>query len=55
MNQRDEYARLRARVDAHAPSRWRVNGPLANLPAFADAFRCRAGAPMRRANACSLW
>jgi putative endopeptidase len=33
---------------AFAPSRWRVNGPLANLPAFAQAFACPAGQPMVR-------
>lgn len=32
----------------HAPSKWRVNGPLANLPAFGTAFACKAG-PMQRA------
>jgi putative endopeptidase len=26
-----------------APSRWRVNGPLANLPAFAQTYGCQAG------------
>lgn len=31
-----------------APSRWRVNGPLANLPAFAQTFACAAGQPMTR-------
>lgn len=32
----------------HAPARWRVNGPLANLPAFGQAYACKAG-PMQRA------
>jgi putative endopeptidase len=31
-----------------APSHWRVNGPLANLPAFAQTFSCPAGQPMVR-------
>lgn len=32
----------------HAPSKWRVNGPLANLPAFGQTFGCRAGSAMQR-------
>jgi predicted metalloendopeptidase len=51
----DETARLRAQIDTHAPPRFRVNGTLANEPAFAAAFSCPAGAPMRRADACAVW
>jgi len=32
----------------HAPAKWRVNGPLSNMPAFGSAFACKAG-PMQRA------
>lgn len=32
----------------HAPARWRVNGPLANLPAFGKAHACPARAAMQR-------
>lgn len=32
----------------HAPAKWRVNGPLANMGAFGTAFTCKAG-PMQRA------
>ncbi|PTX95682.1 M13 family metallopeptidase [Opitutus sp. ER46] len=39
----------RARVDPHSPGKWRVNGPLANLDEFAQAFDVPEGAPMRRA------
>jgi len=31
----------------HAPAKWRVNGPLANMAAFGTAFACKAG-PMQR-------
>jgi predicted metalloendopeptidase len=55
MKQSDELARLRAQTDPHSASHFRVNGPLSNLPEFAAAFSCNAGAPMRRANACSVW
>jgi len=41
--------------DPHAPPRYRTNGPLANLPAFAQAFACPAGAPMVHATPCAMW
>ncbi|MGH8049394.1 MAG: M13-type metalloendopeptidase [Arenimonas sp.] len=31
----------------HAPAKWRVNGPLSNMPAFGAAFTCKAGAMQR--------
>jgi putative endopeptidase len=43
---RPEYARYLVTVDPHSPGRWRVNGPLSNMPEFAAAFRCKAGDPM---------
>lgn len=47
-NTRPEAARQRLIVDPHAPAKWRVNGPLSNLPEFAQAFGCRAGEAMVR-------
>ena len=44
-------AAQRAATNLHAPGQWRANGPLANLPAFGDAFACKPGQPMRRAEA----
>jgi predicted metalloendopeptidase len=52
---RPENARLRAATDPHSSARWRVNGPLANLPEFAAAFQCGAGAPMVLAERCDIW
>ena len=52
---RPENARLRAATDPHSNSRWRVNGPLSNLPEFARAFQCKAGDPMVRAERCDIW
>jgi putative endopeptidase len=47
-NTRPEALRNRLTVDPHAPARWRVNGPLSNMPQFAAAFQCKAGDPMVR-------
>ena len=54
---REPFARMLAVTDPHAPARFRVNGSLANTPAFARAFRCAAGSPMVRpaAEACEVW
>ena len=41
----------RAATDRHAPGQWRANGPLANQPSFGEAFACKAGQPMQRAEA----
>jgi putative endopeptidase len=48
VHNRPERLRTRVRVDPHAPEFWRVNGPLSNIPAFAQAFGCKAGDPMVR-------
>ena len=48
MHNRPERLRTRVRVDPHAPEFWRVNGPLSNIPAFAQAFGCKSGDPMVR-------
>ncbi|HEX8946269.1 MAG TPA: M13 family metallopeptidase [Gemmatimonadaceae bacterium] len=46
---RPESMKNRVTVDPHAPERWRVNGPLSNIAAFASAFGCKPGDPMVRA------
>ena len=43
-----EYLRLIVNVDPHSPARYRVNGPLGNMPAFAKAFGLAEGSPMVR-------
>ena len=46
MGYTEAAARMLANVDTHSPSRYRVNGPLANTPAFATAFGIPEGSPM---------
>lgn len=47
-NQRDEALRVQVNTDPHSPRKFRANGPLANMPEFAEAFGCQAGDPMVR-------
>jgi endothelin-converting enzyme/putative endopeptidase len=54
-NNRPENQRLTAATDPHSPGKYRINGIVANLPEFAQAFNCKAGQPMVRANACKIW
>ena len=46
--QRPEFTRLLVATDPHAPPKFRTNGPLSNIPAFAQAFGCKPGDPMVR-------
>jgi len=50
-NQRPETIRLQILTNPHSPPPFRVNGPLSNLPEFAQAFDVPAGAPMVRPEA----
>jgi len=56
-NIRDEAARLRIKSDPHAPGKYRVNGPLSNMDAFARAFGCKEGDSMVRPDSIrvSIW
>jgi endothelin-converting enzyme/putative endopeptidase len=56
-NIRDEEARSRVTTDSHSPGRFRVNGPLSNMPEFATAFGCKEGDAMVRpaAKRCEVW
>jgi len=46
---RDEAQRTRLTTDPHSPARFRVDGPLSNLPEFQQAFSIPDGSPMVRA------
>jgi putative endopeptidase len=54
-NRSDELARMLVTVDPHSPGKWRINGVVANMPEFRDAYHCKADAPMVRQNACRVW
>ena len=50
-----EAERAQILGDPHSAARWRVNGPVSNMPEFAKAFGCKAPQKMVRTNACSIW
>ena len=54
---RPETQRTMVQGDPHPIAKYRVNGPLSNLPAFREAFECKAGDPMVRPDAdrCEVW
>ena len=56
-NIRPQEARRRNTIDPHPLARFRVNGPLSNMPAFAQAYQCKDGDPMVRPpdKRCQIW
>jgi putative endopeptidase len=54
---RPAAARLAVSTDPHPPGKFRVLGPLSNMPEFEKAFECRAGDAMVRPETerCSVW
>ena len=54
---RMETQRTMVQGDPHPVAKYRVNGPLSNLPAFREAFGCKIDAPMVRAekDRCEVW
>jgi len=56
-SQRPEDLRLQVTTNPHPPAKFRVNGPLSNMPEFAAAFGCKPGDPMVRAAdlVCKVW
>jgi putative endopeptidase len=47
--QRPEALRLQVQSNEHAPAKFRVDGPVSNLPEFASAFQCAPPQAMARA------
>jgi putative endopeptidase len=50
-NYTDEALKIQVNVGPHSPGKFRVNGPYANLDAFAEAFGCKQGDAMVRPDA----
>ncbi|MFT7624435.1 MAG: putative endopeptidase, partial [Myxococcota bacterium] len=54
---RDAELRRRLNVDSHSPSEFRTNGPVANIPGFAEAFGLKPGDKLyvQPADRVSIW
>ncbi len=54
---RPETQRLMVQGDPHPIAKYRVIGPLSNMPDFAKTFSCKEGSPMVRpaADRCEVW
>ncbi|KFM76718.1 Membrane metallo-endopeptidase-like 1, partial [Stegodyphus mimosarum] len=52
---RPEILKLRIISGSHSPPRFRVIGPMSNLPEFAKEFQCSSDSPMSRKNKCQVW
>jgi endothelin-converting enzyme/putative endopeptidase len=54
-NSTEQALRLQAQTNPHSPGKYRVDGVVSNMPEFGEAFGCKLGQPMRKANACRVW
>jgi putative endopeptidase len=52
---RPEVLELMAKTNPHSPPRFRVDGVVADVPAFGEAFSCKANSPMRPTKTCHVW
>ncbi|XP_019622889.1 PREDICTED: endothelin-converting enzyme 1-like isoform X2 [Branchiostoma belcheri] len=52
---KEEYAKHLLYSDVHSPSKYRVNGPFANFPEFAEAYTCPLGTHMNPKKKCVVW
>ena len=52
---RPEQKRMSVAINPHSPEEFRINGVVANMPEFGQAFGCKEGQPMMRINACRIW
>ncbi len=52
---RSAYLELLTATNPHAFAQFRVQGVVSNLPAFAEAFRCRPGQAMYADKPCQVW
>jgi putative endopeptidase len=54
-NVRPEIARMVVTTDPHSLPVFRIDNVMSNMPEFQQAFGCKAGQRMVRANACRVW
>jgi putative endopeptidase len=54
-NIRPEIARMAVTTDPHSLPIFRIDNVVSNMPEFEQAFGCKAGQRMVRANACRVW
>lgn len=52
--QTDEYLKNQVMTDPHSPAKYRVNGPVSNMPEFWDAFGCQEGDAMVRSDSAQV-
>jgi len=52
---RPELMRTVVLTNPHSIPKYRVNNVVSNMPEFQEAFSCKKGAPMVRANQCRVW
>ncbi|HRH46987.1 MAG TPA: M13 family metallopeptidase, partial [Pyrinomonadaceae bacterium] len=50
-----EAERQQVLGDPHSHQRYRVNGPMSNMPQFAEAWGCKVGQKMVRDKQCLIW
>jgi predicted metalloendopeptidase len=50
-----EAERTQVLGDTHSLPRWRVNGPLSNMPQFQKAFACKQTDAMVKEDFCQIW
>lgn len=55
MNIRPQQIRNQVTTDPHPPAQYRVNGSLANMPQFQQAFNIPENSPMVNKNRCVIW
>ena len=55
LNIRPQQLRNQITTDPHPPAQYRVNGTLANIPQFQEAFHIPNGSPMVNKKRCVIW
>lgn len=56
-NTREENLRVMAATNPHSPGKYRINGSVANIPEFAEAFQCKDGSALKKKpkDVCKVW